>query len=74
MPHLFYILCRQKLQARIKELEKAKKAFIEEERRKRDAAAKEGSKEAKVGGLCLLAWSFYERPRTGAAGAVVECG
>lgn len=41
-------LCRQKLQARIKELEKAKKEFVEEERRKQDAAAKEGTKEAKV--------------------------
>ncbi|PRW55979.1 DDT domain-containing isoform A [Chlorella sorokiniana] len=39
---------RQKLQARVKELEKAKKAFIEAERKKREAAAREAGKEAKA--------------------------
>lgn len=39
---------RQKLQARVKELEKAKKAFLEGERAKRDKAAKEEGKGAKV--------------------------
>lgn len=42
--------CRQKLQAKVKELEKKKKAFLEAERAKRDKAAKEEGKEAKVGG------------------------
>lgn len=48
--------CRQKLQARAKELEKAKKAFLEAERHKRDKAAKESNKEMRVGSACLLGW------------------
>lgn len=41
---------RQRVQARAKELEKAKKAFVEGERSKREQAAKGMVKETRVGG------------------------
>lgn len=47
-PCLYFPRRRQRLQARVKELEKAKKAFLEGERAKRDKELKEANKGAKV--------------------------
>lgn len=44
--------CRQKLQARMKELAKAKKAFLDGERAKRAKELLEDNKESKVGATC----------------------
>ena len=54
--------CRQKLQARVKELDLAKKKFLDSERARMAKQAKEGLKEARVRSagrarmLCSPAW------------------
>ncbi|EFN58898.1 expressed protein [Chlorella variabilis] len=63
-------LRRQKLQARAKELEKAKKAFLEAERHKRDKAAKESNKEMRtVEGAFRKAERVLEHERRAAESA-----